>query len=60
MTYNDSVTGFTVQKNFDFPDDGTTTQASATAVITAAGLVYKNNLTANNSLQSKVGTVITI
>jgi hypothetical protein len=60
VTYNDSATGFSVSKSIDFPDDGTTTQASAVAQITAIGTAYKNNLTANNALQSKVGSVITI
>lgn len=60
VTYNDSATGFLVQKTFDFPDDGSTTQALAVAQITALGQTYKSTLTAQNALQQKVGTVITI
>ena len=60
VVFNDSGTGFTAATSFDFPNDGTTTILSATAVIKAAGLQYKNNLAANVALQAKVGSIITI
>lgn len=60
VAYNDSVSGFNTNSVFNFPDDGTITIQSATTQITTVGTQYKNNLVANNTLQSKVGTVITI
>ena len=58
VTFNDSVSGWTANKTYSFPV--TETQANAVAQITADGTNYKNNLTALTTLQSKVGTVLTI
>jgi hypothetical protein len=58
VTFNDSVLNWTSSKMYVFPS--TTTQAQATAQITADGLTYKVNLVALNALQTKVGTVLII
>lgn len=58
VVFNDSATSWTANKTYGFPAG--TTQSSAVAQITADGILYKASLVANNALQSKVGTVITI
>lgn len=60
VTYADGATGFSASKTFDFPDDGTTTQAVAVAQITAVGQKYKADLATNNALLAKVGAVLII
>lgn len=58
VMFNDSVTSWSANKTYTFATG--TTQSAAVAQITADGTAYKASLAANNSLQSKVGTVITI
>lgn len=60
VMYADSATGFSQEKVFTYPADGTVTQAQAVADITASGNILKTNLAVLNTLQSKVGNVITI
>lgn len=58
VVFNDSVTAWTSSKIYNFLP--TATQADAVARITADGTNYKADLLKNATLQSKVGTVITI
>lgn len=58
VVFNDSVSAWTSTKMYNFLP--TATQAEAVARITADGTNYKADLVKNSSLQSKVGTVITI
>jgi uncharacterized protein (DUF2141 family) len=58
VTFNDSASGWTSSKTYQFPSNET--QAQAVAVITADGTAYKANLATLTALQSKVGSVITI
>lgn len=58
VAFNDSATGWTASKTYNFPVG--TTQAIAVAQITVDGNAYKAALVANTALQSKVGFVITI
>lgn len=60
IAFNDSATGYTSTKTYTLPNDGSVTQTSVVAKVTADGTIIKNNLTALNQIQSKVGTVITI
>jgi hypothetical protein len=60
VVFNDSATGYTSTKTYTIPNDGTVTQSSMVAKITADGTAIKNNLTALNNIQSKVNSVITI
>ena len=58
VVFNDSVSGWASTKTYNFLP--TATQAEAVARITADGTNYKADLVKNASLQSKVGTIITI
>jgi len=58
VAFADSASGFTSTKTYAFPMG--TTQASAVATITADGNALKTALAAASTLQSKVGSVITV
>jgi hypothetical protein len=58
VTFADSVSGWSTTKIYAFPI--TTTQTAAVNQITADGTAYKATLGTISTLQSKVGTVITI
>ena len=58
VVFNDSVSAWTSTKMYNFLP--TSTQAEAVARITTDGTMYKLDLVKNTSLQSKVGTIITI
>lgn len=58
VTFADSASGFTANKTYSFPVN--TTQASAVSTITTDGTVMKAALATAGTLQSKVGSVITI
>lgn len=58
VNFADSASGFTSSKTYSFPVN--TTQAAAVAQITADGTAMKSALATAGTLQSKVGSVITI
>jgi hypothetical protein len=60
VVFNDSASGYTSTKTYTVINDGTVTQANLVSRITADGTAIKNNLTALNQIQSKVGVSITI
>lgn len=58
VVFQDSATGWSTDKMLSFQES--ITQSQAVAAITTAGQAYKNKLTLNQTLQAKVGTIITI
>ncbi len=60
VLFSDDASGYTSSSSFNYPTDGSTTQQQVVNDITAAGTIIKNNLTHIATLQSKVGSIITI
>lgn len=58
--YADSATAYTFSQAFFYPVTGTQTGFSILTDIKSLGTIQKNNLAAVGSVQSFVGTVITI
>jgi hypothetical protein len=58
VLFSDSVTNWNCTKVYNFSSD--VDQAGAVTTIRADGQVLKDNLTKNTTLQSKVGTILTI